>query len=95
MKKLLVAASVAAGLAVGAMPAFAQPATTGQPGWPATADNGAAGSVVAQNYTRSPNYTLSQPATSDNARIGSGSGPTYMMHQNQLQNMPGYSPDAP
>jgi hypothetical protein len=92
MKKLLIAASVAAGLAAGAMPAFAQPATPSQPGWPATPDNEAAGSVQAQNYTQSPNYTLSQPAISTGAHPGDGSRPDYLMHLHELQNMPGYNP---
>jgi hypothetical protein len=95
MKKLLVAASLAAGLAAGAVPAFAQSVTTSQPGRVATDDNGAA-SVQAQNYTQSPNYTLSQPAISSNAYIGDGARPNYLMRQQQqLENMPGYSPYSP
>jgi opacity protein-like surface antigen len=97
MKKLLVAASVAVGLGAGVVPAFAQSATASQPGWPATANNEAAGSVQAQYYTQSPHYTLSpdytpsQPAISDGAHVGDGSRPEYQLHQHELQNMPGYS----
>jgi hypothetical protein len=92
MKKLLVAASLAAGLAAGAVPAFAQSATTSQPGWVATDDNGAAASVQALNYTQSPNYTQSQPTISTAAHIGDGSRPNYLLRQQQLRDMPGYSP---
>ncbi len=94
MKKLLVAASLAAGLAAGAMPAFAQPAATSQSGWPATAENEAVGSVQAQNYGQSPSYTQSQPAIGTNAHVGDGSRPNYLLRQQELMNMPGYSVGA-
>ena len=86
MKKLLVAASLAAGLAAGAVPAFAQSATTTPPGRVVTAYNGATGSVQMQNYNQAP------AAISNEAHIGDGSRPNYLMRQHQLQNMPGYSP---
>lgn len=88
MKKLLVAASMAAGLAAGAVPAFAQSATTSPPGRFATADNGVVGSVRLQNYNQL------QAATSNDAHVGDGSRPEYLMHQQELRNMPGYSPDG-
>jgi hypothetical protein len=88
MKKLLVVASLATGLAAGAVPAFAQSAATSPPGRFATADNGVMGSVQV------PNDALSQPAMSNNAHIGDGARPNYLMRQQQLQNLPGYSPDG-
>lgn len=91
MKKLLVAASVAAGFAAGAVPAFAQPAATSQQGWPVTANNDLSGAVQAHNYTQSPNYTPSDPAIGPGAHVGDGSRPDYLLHQRELQNMPGYS----
>jgi hypothetical protein len=92
MKKLLIATSVAAGLAVGAVPAFAQSATTGQPGWGASADNGSAGAVQAQNYPyQAPGGYQAQDPTSDpHPHIGTGAGSDYTTRQ--LMNMPGYSP---
>ncbi len=85
MKKLLIAASMAAGLAAGAVPAFAQSATTDEH------------SVQAQNYNQTQNYSQSPnydppAATSGNAHVGDGSRSEYLMHQQQLENMPGYSP---
>lgn len=94
MKNLFVAASVAAGLAAGAVPALAQPTTTGQPGWRRIANNEAAGSVQAQNDSPSPYYSQSQPAIGNGAHVGDGSRPDYLLHQHELQNMPGYSPTA-
>ena len=101
MKKLLLATSMAAGLAVCAVPAFAQSATTSQPGWAAPANNGAAGSVQAQNFNQAQgaisNGAISNGAGADpgtfgsGAHVGSGSGPNYIMHQQQLLGMPGYS----
>jgi hypothetical protein len=88
MKKLLIATSVAAGVAAAAVPAFAQSAMTSQPDWTALADNGAAGSVQAQNYSPT------QRATSSDPRIGDGSTPGYLMQQQELENMPGYSPQG-
>ncbi|HUB10464.1 MAG TPA: hypothetical protein VMB34_00785 [Acetobacteraceae bacterium] len=52
MKKLLVAASMAAGLAVGAVPAFAQPSTTAAPRVSNSGNGAAASSVQAQNFPR-------------------------------------------
>ena len=49
MRKLLVAASMAAGLALGVVPAFAQHATTSRPGWAATTNKDAASSAQPQN----------------------------------------------
>lgn len=49
--KLLLAATVALGLGAGAVPAFAQSATTSQPSSTASADNGAV-SVQAQNFSQ-------------------------------------------
>jgi hypothetical protein len=85
MKKLLIAASMAAGVAAGAMPAFAQSATTDQR------------SVQAQNYNQTLNYSQAPnydppTATSGAAHVGDGSRAEYLMHQQQLENMPGYSP---
>ncbi len=88
MKKLLVAASMAAGLAAGAVPAFAQSATTNPPGRFATADSGAAGLVRSQNYNQAP------APMSDGAHVGDGSRPDFLMHQQELRNLPGYSPDG-
>ncbi len=85
MNKLLLAASIAAGLAAGAVPAFAQSATTNPPGRFATADNGAASPVQPQNYDQA------QTAISDDAHVGDGSRPDYLLHQRELRNMPGYS----
>jgi hypothetical protein len=92
MMKLLVAASLAASLAVGAMPAFAQSATTTQQNWTASADNGMASSVQAQNYTLAPNYDP-PAATTEGAHIGNGSSSNY--EQQELAHLPGYSPDSP
>ncbi len=91
MKNLLVAASLAAGLAAGAVPAFAQSATTSQQGSAVTADNQAADTIQAQNYTQSPSYTHSTPAFGAGPHIGTWSD----QQQEQLQNLPGYSPDSP
>ena len=93
MKMLLVAASMAAGLAAGAAPAFAQSATTSQPGSTASAYNGAAGSVQAQNHygTQVPLSEQAPAPMTNDAHIGSGSGPDYLAHQRELQNMPGYN----
>jgi opacity protein-like surface antigen len=85
MKKLLVAASVAAGLAAGAVPALAQSTTTGQADWPVSAANGAASWVEAHNYNRA------QAAISNAAYVGGGSDSDYLRQQQELQNMPGYS----
>jgi hypothetical protein len=91
MKMLLVAASMAAGLAAGAVPAFAQSVTTGQPGSTASAYNGAG--VQAQNHygTQAPLSEPAQVPMSTDAHIGSGSRPDYLTHQRELQNMPGYN----
>jgi hypothetical protein len=93
MKMLLVAASMAAGLAAGAVPAFAQSVTIRQPGSTASAANGAAGSVQAQNHygAQVPLGDPAQVPISNDAHIGSGSGPDYLAHQRELQNMPGYN----
>jgi hypothetical protein len=88
VKKLLVAASVVAGLAAGAVPAFAQSATTNPQGRFATAYNGGLGSVQGQNYNQA------QAAISNDAHVGDGSRPEYLMHQQELRSMPGYSPDG-
>jgi hypothetical protein len=87
MKKLLIAAGVAGGLAAGAVPAFAQSAMTSQPGWAANADNGVAGSTQAPyneafDYYQSPNYQ---------AGISNDAGSDYLMQQQDLRYMPGYS----
>ena len=87
MKKLLLAASMAAGVAAGAVPAFAQSATTSQP---ALGDNGAAPTVQAQNYIPAQNYDQTQATTGDTAHIGDG-GPNYLMQQQELRNMRGYN----
>ncbi len=93
MRKLLAAASLAASLAAGAVPAFAQSATTSRPDWIAPADNGAAGSVQAQNFSPAQNYNRAQNySPAQGATIGDGAGRDYLMQQQQLQNMPGYSP---
>ncbi len=86
MKKLLAAASMAAGLAAGAVPAFAQSATTSQPGWAAAANNGAPGWGQAPNY-----YTQAPTPDISDAHTGDGSGRDYLRQQQELQNMPGYS----
>jgi hypothetical protein len=92
MRKLLVAATVAAGLAVGTAPAFAQSATTSQPGW--AADSGAVGSVQAQNYPNQQRgtYQAQDPISDPQPHVGTGAGSEYTTHQ--LMNMPGYSPDG-
>jgi hypothetical protein len=94
MKKLLIATSVAAGLAVGAVPAFAQSATTGQPGSGASADNSAAGSVQAQNYPyQAPGaYQAQAPISDPQPHVGIGAGSEYTTRQ--LMKMPGYFPDG-
>lgn len=93
MKKLLIAAGVAGGLAAGAVPGFAQSAMTSQPGWAANADNGVAGSTQAPyseafDYYQSPNY---QAGISNDAGVGTVSGSDYLMQQQDLRYMPGYS----
>jgi hypothetical protein len=85
MKKLLVAAGLAAGLAAGAMPAFAQSATTDHR------------SVQAQNYNQTQNYSQAPnydppAAISDGPHVGTGFGSDYEIQQHELQHMPGYSP---
>lgn len=98
MKKLLAAASVAASFAVGVVPAFAQSATTSQADWAAPADNGAATSVQAQNYSPArifgpgQNYSPAQAGTSDDPHLGDGSGRDYLRQQQELRNTPGYNP---
>jgi hypothetical protein len=94
MKKLLIATSMAASLAVGAVPAFAQSATTGQPGWGASADNSTARSAQAQNYPyQAPGaYQAQAPISDPQPHIGIGAGSENTTHQ--LMNMPGYSPDG-
>ena len=77
--KLLLAATVALGLAAGAVPAFAQSATTSQPGATsqpgsaALADNGAA-SVQAQNFSTPQTMGLqpSDSAATPSAHVGQG-----------------------
>jgi hypothetical protein len=88
MKKLLIAASMAAGLAAGAMPAFAQSASQ----YPAPAQNynQTQNYAQVQNYTRSPNYDP-PAATSGAPHVGTGSDQSYQMQQHELQNSPGYS----
>jgi len=85
MMKLLVAASVAAGLAAGAVPALAQSTTTGQADWTVNAANGAASWVEAHNYNNA------QAVISFAAYVGRGSDSDYLRQQQELQNMPGYS----
>jgi opacity protein-like surface antigen len=85
MKKLLVAASLAAGLAAGAVPAFAQATTTGQADLTVSSANGAASWVEAHNYNHA------QAAISNEAYVGGGSDSDYLRQQQELQNMPGYS----
>jgi hypothetical protein len=89
MKKLLVAASVAAGLAVGAVPAFAQSTTTANQGW-----GQAQNYNEAQNYSFAPRYSQAPGAVSADAHIGDGSRSGYMTEQHELQMSPGYSPDG-
>ncbi len=88
MKKLLLAASMAAGLAAGAMPAFAQSASQ----YPAQAQNynGRQNYAQAQNYAQSPSYDP-PAATSGAPHVGSGFDQSYQMQQRELQNSPGYS----
>ena len=85
MKKLLVAASLTAGLTAGAVPAFAQTATTGQADWTVSDANSAASWVEAHNYNRA------EAAISNEAYVGRGSDSDYLRQQQELQNMPGYS----
>ena len=85
MKKLLVAASMAAGLAAGAVPALAQSTTTGQGDWTVSAANGAG------SWVEAPNYNRLQAAISNEAYVGRGSASDYLRQQQELQNMPGYS----
>lgn len=89
MKKLLVAASVAAGLAVGAVPAFAQSTTTASQGW-----GQAQNYNEAQNYSLTPHYSQAPGAISADAHIGDGSRSSYLREQQELQMTPGYNPDA-
>ena len=93
MKKLLLAASMAAGLAAGAVPAFAQSATTSQPGSTASAHTGAAGPVQAQNYygAQDPVANQTHDRVSYGAHIGGGSDSSYLTQQQELQHMPGYN----
>lgn len=90
MNKLLIAASMAAGLAAGAMPAFAQSSTTSQ--YPAQPQNYS----QTQSYNQAPNYTASPntdpPAAIGGPQVGTGTSPDYQMQQHELENMPGYSP---
>jgi len=85
MKKLLVAASMAAGLAAGAVPALAQSTPTGQGDWTVSAANGAG------SWVEAPNYNRLQAAISNEAYVGRGSASDYLRQQQELQNMPGYS----
>ena len=88
MKKLLVAASLAAGLAMGAVPAFAQSATASQ-GW-AQARN----YNEAQNYNLAPHYSQAPAASSADTHIGDGSRSDFLRQQQELERSPGYSPLA-
>jgi len=88
MKKLLVAASVAAGLAMVAAPAFAQSTTTANQGW-----GQAQNYNEAQNYSLAPHYSQGPSATSADAHIGDGSLSSYMREQRQLEMSPGYNPN--
>jgi len=85
MKKLLIAASVTAGLATGAVPTFAQSATIGQADWTVRAANDAASWVEGHNYNRA------EATISNAAYVGRGSDSDYLKQQQELQNMPGYS----
>ena len=85
MKKLLIAASVTAGLATGAVPVFAQSATIGQADRTVSAANGATSWVEAHNYKRA------QATISNEAYVGRSSDSDYLRQQQELQNMPGYS----
>ena len=89
MKKLLVAASVAAGLAVGAAPAFAQSNTTANPGW-----GQAQNYNEAQNYTLAPHYGQAPSAIGADAHIGDGSRSSFLREQHELEVSPGYNPSA-
>lgn len=91
MKKLLIAASMAAGFAVGAMPAFALSGTTSQ--YPAQPQN----YNQMQSYNQAPNYTQAPnddppAATSGGPKVGTGVDPGYQMQQQELERTPGYSP---
>jgi hypothetical protein len=91
MKKLLIAASMAAGLAAGAMPAFAQSATTSQ--YPADPQN----YDQAPRYAQAPHYAQAPnddppAATSGGPKIGTGLDPDYQMQQQELEHTPGYNP---
>jgi len=87
MKQLLVAASVAAGLAVGAVPAFAQSTTTASP-------SQAQNYREARNYAMAPQYGQGAGAINANAQIGDGSRSGFLREQQELEMSPGYSPDG-
>lgn len=91
MKTLLIAASMAAGLAAGATPAFAQSVTTSQYATQPQNYNQAQVYNQTPNYTRAPNDDP-PAATSDGAHIGTGADPDYELQQRELEQMPGYSP---
>jgi hypothetical protein len=93
MKMLLVVASMAAGLAAGAIPALAQSVSTIQTRSTASAYNGAAGPVQAQNYhgAQGPVSNQAQDPVSNGAHIGGGSEPGYLAQQQELRDMPGYN----
>lgn len=85
MKKLLIAAGVSVGLAASAVSAFAQSATTSQPGPAAIAENGTVRLVQALNYHQG------QATVRHDAYVGRGSAQEYLWEQQELQKEPGYS----
>ncbi len=89
MKKLLLATSIAAGLAAGAMAAFAQSASQ----YPAQTQNynETQNYAQAQNYAQSPNYDP-PAATTGAPHVGTGFDQDYQTQQHQLEQLPGYSP---
>lgn len=89
MKKLLVAASVAAGLAMGAAPTFAQSTTTANQGW-----GQAQNYNEAQNYGLAPHFSQAPGAISADSHIGDGSQSSFLREQHELQTTPGYNPGA-
>jgi len=88
MKKLLVAASAAAGLAMAAVPALAQSTTTANQGW-----GQAQNYNEAQNYGPARHYSQGRSGISADARVGDGSLSSYMREQQQLEMSPGYNPN--
>jgi hypothetical protein len=82
MKQLLVAASVAAGLAAGAVGSVHAQNYFNQAAGPTSNDPQGA--------------TINDPQVPTTIRphVGSGSRPDYLKHQQLLRNMPGYSPNG-